>query len=94
MWRLSISAEKTKAVFFSKKTRLQLPELKSQSANIDYVSRYRFHGVILGHRFAWKRLYEVLRGKALRSLTALSLYYVDLSPLRQNYYCIKLIFGL
>ena len=42
MWRINISAEKTTAVVFSKKTRLQLPELNIRGAKIDYVPRYRY----------------------------------------------------
>ena len=56
MWPINISAEKTKAVVFSKKSRLQLPELKIQSAKIDYL------GIILDHRLTCKKHCEVLRG--------------------------------
>ena len=70
MWRI-ISAEKTKAEVFSKKTRLQLPELKIRSSKIGYVSRYRYLGVILDRRLTWKKHCEALSGKALRSLTAI-----------------------
>jgi len=70
-WRIKISAEKTKAVIFSKKTRLQLPELRLQNADIEYVPRIRYLGVVLDHKLNWTSHCEVLRGKALRTLTAM-----------------------
>jgi hypothetical protein len=55
MWRIMVNAEKKKAVVFSKKTTLQLPELKIQNAKINYVPMYRYLGVVLDHRFSWKK---------------------------------------
>ena len=71
-WRININAEKTKAVVFSKRTRLQLPALKLHGEDIEYVPRCPYLGVILDRRMNWKPHVEVLRGKAHGSLTALS----------------------
>ena len=49
---------------------LQLPELERQNAKIDYFTRLRNLGAIMDHRLNWKKHCEVLKGKALRSLTA------------------------
>ena len=46
----NISAENTKALIFSKETRLQLPESRLQSAEIEYVPSVRFLGPVLDHR--------------------------------------------
>ena len=71
-WRIEISAEKTKALIFSKRTWLQLPELRLQNAIIEYVPRIRYLGVVLDHKLNWTSHCEVLRGKALRTLTAMN----------------------
>ena len=71
-WRININAENTKAVVFSKRTRLQLPVLKLHGEDIEYVPRCPYLGVILDRRMNWKPHVEVLRGKAHGSLTALS----------------------
>ena len=52
-WSIKISAEKSKAVIFSKKTRLQLPELRLQNADIEYVPRISYLGVVLDHKLNW-----------------------------------------
>ena len=70
-WFINISAEKTKAVIFSKKTRLQFPELRLQNAEVAYGPRIRYLGVVLDHRMNWTPHCEVFRGKALRTLTAM-----------------------
>ena len=54
-WPININAEKTKAVIFSKKTRLQLPELRLQNSEIEYVSRIRYLGVLLDHKLIGPR---------------------------------------
>ena len=71
-WRININAEKTKAVVFSKNTRLQLPSLKLHGEDIEYVPTCSYLGVILDRRMNWKPQVEVLRGKAHGSLTAFS----------------------
>jgi hypothetical protein len=68
MWRINISAEKTEAVVFLKKTRLQLPELKIQSAKIDYVPKFRYLGVILDHRLSWKKALPSVEGQGTEAL--------------------------
>ena len=64
-------AEKTKAMIFSKRTRLQLPGLKLHNMEIEYVPRVRYLGIILNHKLNWYQHCEALRGKALSSLTAM-----------------------
>jgi Reverse transcriptase (RNA-dependent DNA polymerase). len=71
-WRIEIKAENTKAVVFSKRTRLQLPVLKLHGEDIDYVPRHPYLGVILDRGMNSKPHVEELRGKAHGSLTALS----------------------
>ena len=51
-WRIKISIEKTKAIVFTRKIRLQLPELRLHHDVIEYVPRYRYLGVILDHILA------------------------------------------
>ena len=70
-WCINISAEKTKAAIFSKKTRLQLPEHRIQNAEIEYIPRIRYLGIVLDHRLNWTPHCEVLWGTALRILTAM-----------------------
>jgi hypothetical protein len=45
-WCIKKSAEKTKAVIFSKGARLQFPRLKLKNYTIEYVPRIRYLGVI------------------------------------------------
>jgi hypothetical protein len=71
-WRININVEKTKAVIFSKRTRLQLPVLELHEEDIEYVPSCPYLGVILDRRMNWKPHVEVPRGKAHGSLTALS----------------------
>ena len=66
----------------SRKTRLQLPELKLQNGTIDYVPRVRYLRVISDRRLNWAKHYEALRGKALRILAAIK-------PLLGSSLCLK-----
>ena len=71
-WRKNINADNKKAVVFTKRNRLQLPVLKLDGNDIEYVPRYLFLGVILDQRMNWKPHFEVLRDKVHGSLTDVS----------------------
>ena len=67
------SVLRRRRLFLSKKTRLQLPELKPQNATINYVPEVRYVGVILDHRLNWTNHCRVYMGKALRPLKTMKL---------------------
>jgi hypothetical protein len=50
MCRIKISADKTKVLVLSIRTKLQLPEFKPQNATVNYILRLHYFGIILGHR--------------------------------------------
>ena len=90
LWHINISVENMKAVVFSKKIKLQLPELKLQNATI---SRVCYLGVILDHRLNWSKHCKALRGKAMRSLTIMKPVLRSSLSLKAKLNLIKSIFG-
>jgi hypothetical protein len=60
--RININANETKAVVFSKRTRLKLPELRLHGALTEIFPNCRYLGVILNHRMNWSKHCEWLRG--------------------------------
>ena len=72
-WSININAEKTKAVVFSKRTRLQLLALKLHGDDNENVPRCPYLGVILDHKMSSKAHVDVLRGKAHVSVTIIEI---------------------
>ena len=67
-WRTASTPIKPKAVVFSKRTRLKLPELRLHNTSIENGPIYSYLGTMLNH---WSKHCERLRGKALKFIMVL-----------------------
>jgi len=70
-WRITINANKTAAVIFSKKNKIKLSPLTLNNADIDYVESHRYLGVDLQRRLNWTTHCTRIRGKAKGALRSL-----------------------
>ena len=75
LWGFNLTATKTKALIFSRARKFLNLSLKLQTDDIEFVTNYKFLGVILGKHLTWgpyiKRLCEQCEGD-LRILAVLS----------------------
>ena len=71
-WPIIINANKTVAMTFTRRKKINLPPLKLNDADITYVTSHRYLRVDLQHRLNWRTHCVRIRGRATGALKTLS----------------------
>ena len=64
-WRISLNAEKTKAVCFTKCSLKRIPKLSLKGVTLDYQSKVKYLGVTMDQKLTWNQHIKHTKAKAI-----------------------------